>query len=793
MTRKQVRSLEERMGSSASVAILSEVGYDTEFFNEGAYSNLLKLLSQEEQVDIILDGTLTAVNKPEILGEDLVYWCLEDEDAMKAAVDMTSSSKQYKKMRGIQLDTLEKRIVEIKKKVTNVRDIVLYFPSDDEQNGISAQINEMLLRRSKELRDTRGKLRGQSKELLDDYKAKGKEKAELAKQDDTHHQRSGLTKSMEYIEGRIEELKQKMLDVDQERQLYRENKSRPGHQFYTRKFMEKLLGKYQELADRQGIRLVTEQGTIDFGNGALRLDYAHSRHKTWAVTKGRAGALLGSTHGKLGGRGYRERKDAQAELLGDLKEAHKEGIDVLVESGHFGIGFKQLQKVSDHPDESNFRNQMSYDPNIAEDTISIVMAIPFEDQEKIARYITGKQPIRMSGGKPMSTRKHAVFDRANNSSVSGLTIIRKSIEGLISTEWIQYQNFKDGSVLKQPSSYAQIHVSSDEHLASPEENWMVRDGMMFQYKAALTKPTKLRGKDVYARGFISGGDTAEANSRRWTQRQHHSRDPKKVLEENIEMIVDLLKKPRGKTQDIVRDAVMKFTSDVRSGSVQSMYDILHWTANYYEEALDLTMEHSRLLHSLVFVTGNHADGVLSDLGLREGDFLRQRMHARGIPVFQVGEPGYCSTSLEEARVVSGGYQNARILNIPHYGATTKGNPLMDINLVIQHDPKGSGFTGLVGAARNADADLALAGHTHESWVKLDKSGHNEFRVANRVGTLQGVSPTEKAYASSVPRTQAGLRFSMPRPGHYIETALPAAYLRNKGREALAEKIADRLS
>ena len=53
--------------------------------------------------------------------------------------------------------------------------------------------------------------------------------------------------------------------------------------------------------------------------------------------------------------------------------------------------------------------------------------------------------------------------------------------------------------------------------------------------------------------------------------------------------------------------------------------------------------------------------------------------------------------------------------------------------------------------------------------------------------MQGVTPTEKYYAASVPRTQAGHRMIMPMAGQYYEETLPAKYLKAKGEEArLAE-------
>ena len=73
-------------------------------------------------------------------------------------------------------------------------------------------------------------------------------------------------------------------------------------------------------------------------------------------------------------------------------------------------------------------------------------------------------------------------------------------------------------------------------------------------------------------------------------------------------------------------------------------------------------------------------------------------------------------------------------------------------------------------------------------MKLFRTDLNQFRVAHRLSTVVGVTVTEKVYASSPPRTQAAHCLIMIKPGDYAEKTIPAAYLREIGRNAMIQKI-----
>jgi hypothetical protein len=172
--------------------------------------------------------------------------------------------------------------------------------------------------------------------------------------------------------------------------------------------------------------------------------------------------------------------------------------------------------------------------------------------------------------------------------------------------------------------------------------------------------------------------------------------------------------------------------------------------------------------------------------LRESDFFAQRLKARGIGTYEVGKPGQ-PYGLSDARVFLGGYSNARVLNIPDYGLDIDGNVLFGpINLVVQHDPKGSRAEGVTGAGKSCGADVSLAGHTHDNFLRLYRREDNVFGVAYKLATMQGVSPTEKYYANSVPRTQASHCLVMPMQGDFSEKAVPIARLQELGMDSIMD-------
>lgn len=768
------KSLDDLVGNSSAVYFISEVAYDAHHFNPAAYGNLLTYIAQDPSVSgIVVDGALTRLDRPEFLSDALTYWIKSSEECAEETKN-TPYQMQYLSMRDKQMAVLDEKLRELRVKVPNA-ELVLSIDSDDLQFTASAMLNELLVRRQEEFNENLSRLGRKIKGPQKEYKDLEK-KHERAERTGKKEECGNLLRGMAEREKVIGSIKEEITALKEDRELfYRVKKSRPMHQNVTAEFVNDIYATYKSICDQVGAKLVTKDAILQFGN--LTIDYGHNRHFTQAVIKRRDKALLEMTHGKM--------TEWLKRALEKTKKAPN-GLDAIVESGHAGIGYKQLQKTHDDPAETNFKNQ-EYDPKIANGYITVAMVLPFEDQTKIRQFINGNEPVRMSTGKPVGTRRHAPVDRLKNGGVSGITVIRKNSEGIVGTEWKQYQDFIDGAITES-ANYSCIYASSDEHIGASESNWTVQDGLIALYKAGLQEPTTtFRGKPVFARGFISGGDTGEANSKKWDHRYQDKRNPRDVLKENVKLIINV----NQKSVKDVNKLSLKMTNDAMGGSVDNMAVILDWVADYYEAYLTETLQHSELKHAHVSVPGNHADNVLRDLGIREWNSFKQRLKGKGMSVYEVGKPGYIDDGTEQARVYLGGYSNARIINIPDYGLDTEGKPLFGpINLVVQHDPKGSGFSGVTGEGRNVDADLALAGHTHETWLKLYSTGDNKFSVAYRLAALQGVSPTEKLYAGSVPRTQAGHRFIMPKPGHFFEEALPGAYLRKKGQDALTAEITD---
>ncbi len=749
------------------VAYISEVAYDTEYFerpdSQQAYSNLLEFLSQDRSVTgILIDGAITRLDRPEFLNERLTYWDKSEEEC-REATEQIPNSDQYMTMMRTQLSIVDERLRELRQRVPHARQITFSLHSDDLQYTASAMLNELLIRKQARIGDKIEKLKVKKKDLKKKRTAFERDFKKLKGKRGGARDRATLKRKINTCTTKVDNIEEKLTDLYEEQQLYREKKVRPIHQHTTNTFLQRIYSMYKGICDKYGVRLVTGEDKLVFDDH-LTIDYSHSRHKTWHPVKGRDKNLVKEVHG-------------------ELRKLKGSGIDVKLESGHFGMGFKQLQKLMDSPEENNFLNQSDYVSKTCDEHITVVLALPFENTAAIGEYCKGRKAIRMSGGKPMSTRKTAATDRYYNGGVSGLTIIEKDEQGIVRTDWIQYQNFVDGAVLRQPEEYSMIAASSDEHMRSPESNPIVTDGWVERFKSLVAEGTVLRGRKAFVKGYLNAGDMGEANSRKWRHLYHHQRAPEEVMDENIRLLADF----HPESIDEVIALAIRKTNDSMGGSVESMDDILDSVADYLERFLDPLLAGSMLRHLLAVTEGNHSGDILRDLGLRETNFFRQRLKAKGLKPFEVGKPGYMQ-DMENARVVLGGYSNARIFQITDYGMGVDGRPMFGpINLVVQHDPKGSGMGGVIGAGKNAGADLSIGGHTHDNVLKLYKTDDNQFGVAYKLATMQGVSPTEKYYASSVPRTQAAQELVMPMPGDFSEKTIPVGYLRDEGMAAIRRK------
>ena len=761
------------------VYFLSEVAYDTySIFNPTAYENLIKFMEQDtDEIMIVIDGALTRLDRPELLNGLLSYW-EKSESECRAASDLVPNYEQSQKMLETQLGILEKRIAELRKRLPNAH-LVLYVDNDDTQFTVSQILKELLINRRAQIGTALKELTGEKKKLTADHKRLQQEfqhdtltlKIRKAKREKINRQIKALKK----VEAEI-------VASEQELNLFREQKIRPTHQFVTKTFVERLGQMYKEMCKKYGAKFIDHPMVLTFGKSAddFAVKYTHSSHKTWVPVLNRDESIVRSVLAN-----QVRYNDLIKRVAG---EAEAERVDAFVESGHHGVGYSTLQKTRDDPAETNFQGNADYDPTIAplKNYVKICLAVPFEDQVRIARYMDNQEQARMSMGKPTGSRSHEVFRRFNNGSVSGMLMLTKDKDGLIWTRYVQYQDFKDGSVLKQPERYWATWATSDEHLASPEENPMVRDGFKALFEEHSKKPFNFYGKPVNLGGYISGGDTGEAPLVVWNRRYDHRRSPTQLMAENIEKLVRL--NPHNPEE--VRALAIEMVSDTMDGVTHSAGVIMERVAEWYTYFLDILLAVNSPLQFLEVVTkGNHADGALRSIGLGEDNNFKVKLEERKIGILEVGLSAHYRSRPHKVRVGCGGYSDARIIQVKDYGLDVNGKPLFGpINLLLHHDPQGPGTSGLVGAARKAGADNAFAGHAHKNWVKLFRTDLNQFRVAHRLSTVVGVTVTEKVYASSPPRTQAAHCLIMIKPGDYAEKTIPAAYLREIGRNAMIQKI-----
>jgi len=717
------------MEEKERVVVLSEVAWDSAYFNKKAYDTFLKLMKKIPPTGFIVDGGTTSLHKPEILDDCLTYWNMDKEEAMEKGEEIPNS-QQYEVMLTTQLHILDKELGRLRKTCPDAK-IVYNVRTDDLQDTAKEALNELLIR----------KREGFKTEITGLKKRKAKLKGVPGKED--------------AYDDVVKQLRERSL----EQQLYREKKVRPIVQVVTDDFAKYLLTRFGKICEKHDIEMINEDKILTFGE--LTIDYSHSRHDTWTPIKTRCQQLMKSLFGK------------------------KQKAMVVLEGGHHGHGFKQMQKLKTIATESTFQNQSSYDPVIGKEHVTVVMALPFEDQAEIAKYIKGLKPGRMSLGKPTNTKAFAAKNRYKNGGVSGLTAITLNDEGVITTEWTQYQNFIDGTALDLPPTYRLICGSSDEHIGSPEENHMARDGYHELFRLLIKHGMSFRGASGKAVSAVFLGDTGEANSRKWQKRDYHRTDPPEALEKIITALEGFDKRKK----NAVYKMAMQLVKYAREGNVESMEVIMDRISTYFKKFLALSLTHSELQMVHASVCGNHTNAVLGDLGFHEHALFRSELKSYKIGVLESGKK-YDPVN-GPARVALGGYQNALTVHIDDYGRAMDDSFLFGpINLYMQHDPKGGGYQGVIGAGKNHGADVTLAGHTHNNWLRCYKVDENRFSIAYRLPTLQGVTPTEEYYASGEPRTQGACIMCMDKPGEFIEMAIPSHVLAEYGRRKWLEFARD---
>lgn len=824
--------------------VLSELGCDTDHFDKSlrAWDNYLKFLLLDKPAALYIDGMLTKITCPEIMGIFTTWWEASREDAEKASKDILYHDQSH-----WILNQQTQRLDEILKKVRKAlpdTEIVINFFTDDTHFTSTEVINEMLLSARKNLgigikdlraakkeakvRATEGKaeiaaLERERKELENAAKDRTEEaekssesktegyKQELAKLTEVdkktrlliRRKKENAQKRINRAEAEIGNLNIQIGGSLEEKALFRPKKTRPVHQTITRAFVKEFRGRYKKVCDKYNIRVLHEDVVFQVGTGenAMVVEAAHSRHRTWAVVKGREKKLVVSTHGKWTG----ERKRRFVEFVLDagnstfvveeinlenarehpdmmdqiLEDARLRGVDVILETGHNGIGYKRLQKMEYDPDAANMRNNASYSPTLSSNHVTIVMARPFENQKLIGQYSKGKRPIRMAGGIPLNTRSHEVFKRYSNDCVSGLTIIEKLGEGMIYHRGIDFDNFDTGAVLKKANQIMGFSASSDEHIGAKQANLMAVHTFQKLVKYLRENPLEIDGKIVDLTTHVNAGDTGEADEISWPYRDSYTPNPKDMKDLIRQEIHEIV---RSSDPGKITRYVDQMLSLTMAGSTACMDTLLDWFTDYLLGYVQIMLKDNKMRWVSLIVPGNHVKDVLKKLGMEDHSRLRYALKTLNIGYRRVGVDKHFDRFPEHQnpRVYLGGHQNARHLVVTDFGVDTEGNVIYGpFKLGVFHDPKGSGLLGLIGFLKSHDLHVAVAGHTHENEEKAVKIADNKSGLVIRVGTLQGVTPTELVY-SGIPRTHCAHLVFFHDEGDYATLAIPAYRLNRLG-------------
>lgn len=753
----------KKRGQRAEVMFLSEVGYDTDFFNPEAYGNLLKLIAQRKDglSAILLSGAIQTLKRPEILNDALTYWFANEEHAI-AESQRIPNSKQYETMLDKQLDIFKERLKELKKQAPDTQ-IYVQLVTDDWQDTIDAMLNEMLVRDKEDALQHIKERRAEKSALTKEYKTK-KRALDRSEGEDAE-----LAQEVADYERHIQDIENEISTTTTHRGLYRPKKARPAHQVTQAQFVHYITRKVEDVCKEAGVTLVSN-ATETLNVNGMTVKWVNSLDvESWAVFK---------------------RPDKKLDAL--LLEDSDKDIDVVAVSGHYGMGYTRTQRMKYSPAQGNHELK-KYDTTLGDKVRTGILATPFEDQEKIARYAQGREPERLGGGKPRGTRSHAAFKRMKNDSVSGIYSVIKTEEGLIAREFIQYADFITGRALERLEKNAKERVESDQHLDSPQEDKFALQGGQVTLEREARTPTQYRGRPAFIRRFTSLGDTAEAPPIRWQFMQENRPDP----EEQPRKIADQILKVNKERPEEVAALALLLANEALMGIVNSGKVIATHTADYYEKRLKPILETSSLQIAFFIIPGNHYDDIAYKMGFKEFDLLVERLRYREwelpdgrkepVRVYVVGESD--EAARKEARGIFGGYQNNRQAVDESYGKTISGENLcLEPSLVVGiHDPKGSDFYGLEAACKKFEADISYAGHTHEHGIKLVKRGPNKVSFAFRAATMQNPTPTEFIYPSH-PRTQGAHNIIHPKPGQLYDEFLPGAYLRAEGMRAFNDEV-----
>ena len=772
------------------VLFLGEVGFDSEFFNELAWKNLLKMLQNRPDINaVIIDGALSRLHRPEFLTDQglFTYWNNTTAEAEKISYEIPNY-EQFDFMAKIQESILKLRLQELRETCPKLK-IILSMHSDAMQHNFTYRLNEILVSKHKTLSESidiatadinnkKNKCR-KFKSAIETAKRRQK----TTKNTDAKtiaRLAASLTKAYDGLQATEKEIKaqRKIIEEHQAQQkLFRDKKIRPTHQVWARKLTENIFAGFKTLCKETKTYLIFCPTILMFqGQETLVIDYSHSRHYTWGTIKANDQTLIHGFHGKISK--YQEQ----------IKKITGGYITDIVLQGHHGTGWKQTQRTHYQTASLNFNDIGCYDSQVEEQYIHFIVAPTFEDQIKISQFSSEHRPDRMGpSGKATGSRNNPAIDRLRNGGVSGTLVMTKNNLG-IGTQVTAYKKYLDGSVLITLDLYHAVIVSSDEHISHPASDPGARFGLLMLCKQLSKKAFRFRGQKAIVCGYINAGDPGEANTSKWPFRPDHKPSAEEIKNKIIELETTDNPDKYSLIMELIRVGM--------SGSVENMDDTLSAIADYFMGFFLTLLKTSKLKYIIALVPGNHISGAFAKVGMTELAYFKERLKnpfAPQIKIFQVGISGDDVNNTDpEVRIALGGYETALALFIEKYGLNKNNEPLFGpIRLQIIHDPKGSGKTGLVGATKSAEADLGIAGHTHETWYQLVNTGPNEFSVALRIATMQKITATEIKYAGSLPRTSGAHMFLMPTTGDFAEQFLSMNILRSLGREEVLKQIEEK--
>ena len=608
---------------------------------------------------------------------------------------------------------------------------------------------------------------------------------------------AGKQRARELLDGKIQRCKDDIADTGEKiaelnKQIealkkeftnFREPETSPIYQRRVDDHVRQMYRRFHELGKNHDVRIVTKPDVLVFGT--MVIDYAHDRGRTWQPMR-RVKRLAESYHGLM------TDYDKNIKVMLSELETSASGVDVVMESGHHGEFLARWQRLHLTTEEIRMQHVNTFytGNNDGVKHVLFLAGMPFEPQDNIAKYLHREKPSRTRGGKPMASASHPVFIRNSKKSVSGMTLIRKHRHELMSVEPIMYRLFKNKAVL-EPFKAVMSQEDSDNHLNSPEMDPMGTIGTFAMIKQLMKSPMELNGQKVYIGSIKNLGDLAEANSKAWKEAVKFRRQ---WMEEAKEISSRLAAMDTTDYNSVLNTSLF-FLNSLMGGANENLWLTMRAVHLFLKEKFLTVLNHSptRLLDILIVLQGNHFANAVRDVGLAEygsfenwllalktahQDFPAEWRKPFPLKMLVGGEPQYFQSDAVKPEMVVhlGGYGVARQGVIEQYGVGHDGKLLVQktYRVGLTHEPN-----AISNKAANQDADVIQAGHTHESYLSIDKSGDNMGRFIDQLPCTQRVSGTELIYGG-LPRT-AGVDLKVwTQPGRFFKMTIPMQHMRAIG-------------